>query len=69
MTPDRMPSAAGISRPMTVGNEKNTIKSNRYKIINKINHIQVIDFIVYFILFGRLKRKAKPHPSLPLELV
>ena len=28
----------------------------------------LIDFIGYFILFYRLKHKAKTHPDLPLEL-
>ena len=32
---------------------KNTIKSNRYKIINKINILYLVDFIDYFILIGR----------------
>ena len=47
---------------------KYPIKSNRYKITNKIKVLYLIDFIGYFILFRRLAGKVKPHPHLPLEL-
>ena len=40
----------GLVGKININKQKIIIKSNRYKITNKINEIYVIDFIGYFIL-------------------